>query len=448
MHPNAFAWLSGSVGGRWQVVAANPTNGIPAAGSVRAVGNAAEPAQWDIGTEFIGGQRVDLVSGLCEITFRSGAKVVVSAPARFSVTSALRAELQVGKLAARVPHTAIGFTVNTPFGSVVDLGTEFGVEVTPDHNLDVQVFVGDVKVSAPSGGGGDEPAADVHVTAGKTVHVEPGQPPTVAESKDKDRFHRDLKIDSDSNDKQIAAYLDFVRQLKPVVWLRMEGKEADRTIHNEIGKSETGKDRDGELQWDGPGNPFVKGRVGKGLWFRGPQLGDYAMLPDYPKAEHSKLSVCMWVYADSRPVWATMAANWRENFAAGQFQLGLFSEYPSPSNDLYVGITPAEGKFFYVREGVTHPFPLHEWQHVAFTTDGSTLRLYRQGREVGSQKHDGLKFPVPIRSLALGATFDSSDKAPGHQIPSFWDGKLDEIAIFNEALSVEEIQKLAAAPPQ
>ena len=137
-----LAWLSGSVsGGQWQVVAGNPAGGKPAAGK------SAPPAFWDIGTEFNAGQQVKLVAGLGEITFRSGAKVVLSAPAQFSITSATGTDLQFGKLSARVPHSASGFAVVTPAGSVVDLGTEFGVEVTADNKLDVQVFVGEVKVN-------------------------------------------------------------------------------------------------------------------------------------------------------------------------------------------------------------------------------------------------------------------------------------------------------------
>jgi hypothetical protein len=78
---------------------------------------------------------------------------------------------------------------------------------------------------------------------------------------------------------------------------------------------------------------------------------------------------------------------------------------------------------------------------VAFTTDGTTMRLYRQGREVASVKHAGLKYPSPIASLAIGCTFDASDRKPA--IAPTWDGKLDEFMIINDTLSGEEIQKLA-----
>ena len=153
----------GSVSGRWQIVAPNPP----------------DPDYWAIGTEFAAGQQIKLVAGLAEITLRSGAKMVLTAPVQFAIVSALRTDLQLGKLAARVPHDASGFTVATPAGSVVDLGTEFGVEVTPDRKMDVEVFVGEVKVNRNAATSNSDPGPTVHVEAGQTVHVEPGKPTTV-----------------------------------------------------------------------------------------------------------------------------------------------------------------------------------------------------------------------------------------------------------------------------
>ena len=34
----------------------------------------------------------------------------------------------------------------------------------------------------------------------------------------------------------------------------------------------------------------------------------------------------------------------------------------------------------------------------------------------------GIKYPVPIRSLAVGATFDSSDRTPTHRFPAIGTG--------------------------
>lgn len=89
-----------------------------------------------------------LLRGLAELQFASGAKVVVEGPAEFEVRSSNTAFLKSGKLVARVPKRAVGFTVDTPAGRIVDLGTEFAVEVTEHGPTEVQVFEGQVELSS------------------------------------------------------------------------------------------------------------------------------------------------------------------------------------------------------------------------------------------------------------------------------------------------------------
>ena len=260
-HGSALAWLSGSISGRWEV--------LDAAGTAASRSDGGE--YWANGTEFTVGQRVKLVAGLAEITFRSGAKLVLTGPTEFSVRSASEAHLRVGKLTAKVPHTARGFTVGTPSGNVVDLGTEFGVEVTPDKKLDVQVFVGEVKVNAAGagddGGGDDGDGGDarigpagLHVKAGQTMHLGPQQPPTFVASKP-DRFIHDLELHRDSRDHAIADYLELMRKLQPVIWYRMEGNPTDRTDSRRNGqwKRRARKNR------RGPRGEVVLGRTGQSV---------------------------------------------------------------------------------------------------------------------------------------------------------------------------------------
>ncbi len=383
---------------------------------------------------------MELAAGLAELTFNCGARIILHGPAQFVVGNERGGDLHLGRITAKVPHSAVGFTVNTPTGKVVDLGTEFGVAVNAAQLTRVVVFVGEVAVSSASGGGANGSTSTVRLAAGQAVKIVPGES-AIAASVDDIGFIRDLAPLGDKAAAK-AAYVDFVKRLKPAVWFRMEGNAADRVIHDEMAGA-----RDGDLRWDGPGNPFVKGHVGKGLWLRGGKLGDHVYVPDYPKADKEKLTVAVWAYAESRLKDATLLANWRENFGAGQFQLALF-EGDKADGNLGVRITGKDGgPFIWLPDRSGQQFPLYEWQHVAFTTDGVTLRLYRQGREVGSMKHAGLRHPSPIRSLAIGATFDLSDQKPGGN-PGYWDGKLDEITIFNEALSAEEIHKLAAAGPR
>jgi len=61
-----------------------------------------------------------------------------------------RLSIESGRLTATVPESAHGFTVGTPTGDVVDLGTEFGVDVSAIQVVNVTVFPrGHVKM-APS----------------------------------------------------------------------------------------------------------------------------------------------------------------------------------------------------------------------------------------------------------------------------------------------------------
>lgn len=65
-----------------------------------------------------------------------------SDPAGVPVAASRSARLRHGKMTARVPAEAVGFEVICPHGKVIDLGTEFGVSVSPAGAADVYVFEG------------------------------------------------------------------------------------------------------------------------------------------------------------------------------------------------------------------------------------------------------------------------------------------------------------------
>ena len=77
------------------------------------------------------GRKIELNHGFVGLTLDDGAHVVVEAPATFSIDSRKRMTLFGGKIGAVASGAAHGFEVVTPTAIVVDLGTEFGVNVTP-----------------------------------------------------------------------------------------------------------------------------------------------------------------------------------------------------------------------------------------------------------------------------------------------------------------------------
>lgn len=90
------------------------------------------------------GRLLRLNSGFAQLTFEDGAKVVLQGPASLVVRSSNEATMGIGKLTALVPVRARGFTVDTPTAEVVDLGTEFGLQVGRSGQTEVHVFKGEV----------------------------------------------------------------------------------------------------------------------------------------------------------------------------------------------------------------------------------------------------------------------------------------------------------------
>ncbi|NLF06845.1 MAG: FecR domain-containing protein, partial [Pirellulaceae bacterium] len=154
-----------------------------------------------IGVRVALGRTYKLKSGLLEITYDSGARVILQGPCSYEVDSTAGGYLALGKLTARIGERGEGrgerggkaeggkmkdeggrpnaaslatsyqplatnpsplspppsplFTVRTPSAVVTDLGTEFGVEVTANGDTTSYVFQGMVVVQAGILGVGD-----------------------------------------------------------------------------------------------------------------------------------------------------------------------------------------------------------------------------------------------------------------------------------------------------
>lgn len=72
-----------------------------------------------------------LVSGTTRFTLPKVGYVIVEGPAEFNLLSPMRARLNSGRIKMRVTEeSGHGFVVETPYGEVTDLGTEFGIDMS------------------------------------------------------------------------------------------------------------------------------------------------------------------------------------------------------------------------------------------------------------------------------------------------------------------------------
>ncbi|HWI57757.1 MAG TPA: LamG-like jellyroll fold domain-containing protein, partial [Bacillota bacterium] len=143
---NAVAMLTRAVDARWG------TNKQPLR-----VGSPLEPG------------RLRLESGLAQVVFYSGARLVLEGPTELQLISPMEAVCPAGRLLAEVPPPARGFRLKTAQLNVADLGTAFGIDATSGRT-EVHVFKGKVEFSAGS-------AAKQSLDEGRAAVVQGSAPP-------------------------------------------------------------------------------------------------------------------------------------------------------------------------------------------------------------------------------------------------------------------------------
>lgn len=100
------------------------------------------------GNQMERGSRLQIDSGMVELTFATGVKAIIQAPADLTQTGENVLFMQQGSGWFHVPPDVDGFTINTKELKIVDLGTEFGVRSRLDGADEVHVLKGRVKVNS------------------------------------------------------------------------------------------------------------------------------------------------------------------------------------------------------------------------------------------------------------------------------------------------------------
>jgi hypothetical protein len=416
-------------------VIAQPSKPTPSQQAARLTGQ--REAQWAdpslaprVGGRLHIGQLLELEQGLAEITFDDGARVILEGPAIFRIATTDRGDLQQGKLTARLAGESRGFAIDTPLASIVDLGTEFGVAVEKSGRADVVVYEGLVELTAGPGDPTKPRGRSIQLSAGQRATVDSnGKILTPDDSTPEAQLVRTLPPQQSPADRS-AAYAAYVQSLGPTVYYRMEDATDNRLLDSGESQSHLTLHRS-----EARGKSLAGGRVGTALNLRGPQAPTWALAADYPKSATGRITVAAWVMAHSRPQWAMIAANWGDE-KYGQLHFGLYGD----TGVLSAQIGHEDGSYVVLPEETL--FPIGSWQHVAFTADGSTLRLYRNGRQVGVKACSRVNPEPALAALGIGCKSNDADGGLSAVVPACWHGGLDEIAIFDRALSAGEVQAL------
>ncbi len=112
-----------------------------------------ESATWEVHPgPLTAGTRVRLIRGLAEFDLHGRGRLVVEGPADLELATATRTVLHRGRLVLNVTPAGHGHRIETPSGTLVDLGTRFGVSVGTDGSAEAHVLEGAI-IAIPGGAG-------------------------------------------------------------------------------------------------------------------------------------------------------------------------------------------------------------------------------------------------------------------------------------------------------
>ena len=167
---------------------------------------------------------------------------------------------------------------------------------------------------------------------------------------------------------------------------------------------------------------IAAGKNGRALDFDGDQ--DRVIAPDASQLRiNGSMTLSAWVKPDSTTGWRTVLLK----EVSGSHSYSLYG-----AADPYDGGNAGDPMGFMHQTGLRGPgrLPTGQWSHLAMTYDGGVQRLYLNGAQVSSRTGAPATRPYDSGPLTIG----------GNGIWGEWfDGSIDEVRVFNQALSASEI---------
>jgi ferric-dicitrate binding protein FerR (iron transport regulator) len=341
-------------------------------------------------------QTLHLAAGVGELRFRNGATVILQGPAELELRSPTSVRLRSGRLVARAPDGAHGFTVEAAGMEVVDLGTEFGV-ATSAAGAEVHVFEGAVE----AGRAGARDATDkLRLGLGQAARYDAGK-----EALESTGF----------------AAAGFVRALP--------GELADPTLtqgliawwtfdedHGVVAADASGNNHPGTLHHGTFAEASAPGKFGRALSLDG--TGCFVTVPWHSDFDFSAMTIQAWI----KPA-APQSGD-------AQILSQLHGMGLAVPNNAFMKY------YFWDRDALmAYRFEPGTWYHLVATYDGRQRVFYVDGVRIGtfaSVPPHGSREPLAIGVLNFrGGTF--------------FHGLIDDLRLYGRALSQDEVRRLFLA---
>ena len=375
-----------------------------------------------VGGSLHNGQPITLTRGYATLRFRNQAEVVLEAPCEIVPLSESAIRLTRGRMVALCEaEPSKGFTVNTPNARIVDIGTEFGVEVDEQGGTLAHVFQGEVRINSTQ----DLGTEGLRIVTNQAVSVEPDGTTKVVDAAPQ-RFARGVP-----QTRYQAAVLasrpmcywrgpveEETRLVLDNGWLGAHGQASESLQHNPLGY--TAEDASGSLGYsaDEPASSVTV-----------PYRDEFAFEDGY------SISAWCWIEPGHQDVMRILSTR----VEGGGIGLGVIGR-----GDKATGGLPASAPILTVfgESDVVAMSAMAEgqWSHLAVTVsrDG-VARVYINGSEVPTRTIPHTRDPRQSEDSDTQPLMIGRNPFTGQGVQA-WQGRLDEIAIFDRVLSDNEIQ--------
>ena len=384
--------------------------------------------------------------GVAEIDFFCGATLIVEGPAVLDVESDWSVRVNRGRLRANVPPAARGFVVKAAESEIVDLGTEFALEVGLE-NTRVEVIEGEVELRGGDHHGDRLLTGEGRSLAGKLA--ESGTFEGLSTLADLQVRRDDAAAQHFETWKTHSGRLSIDQRL--VAYFPISEAQSERIVRN---AASTGGGLDGNLV--GPVNR-VAGRFGplsSGLEFD--RTG--ARVRTRIDGQFQSFTFACWARIDSldHVYNALFMADGYEN-GEPHWQIRddgrlMFSVMVDDTKEVRVQsridrkiVRDAGLHHVYYTEPFWDESKSGQWFHLAAVYDpaGRHVTQYVNGVQLGSEP---IVDKFYIADLKIGAAELGNWGQPFRDSPWFsvrnLNGTIDELALFNAALSSQEIRNL------
>jgi hypothetical protein len=192
-----------------------------------------------------------------------------------------------------------------------------------------------------------------------------------------------------------------------------------------IAADSSGNGNDGTL--NGPVEWTADGKIGGAMKFTGPY--NYIQIQDSPSLDMTReITIAAWI----NPSWTGNNRILQKSSGGGDNQYRLLKEWGDNMVFHLPGLSPDRLEF----PGLP---TLGEWTHLAATYDGSSMKVYYDGVVVGEQDSSG-QLGTSDGTLCLGTKHETAPAGDE------FNGMLDDVRIYNRALTQSEIKRLGGNP--